>query len=165
MRQQVCQDSRRGIVNGIRRSKDTRFREPYEPRLHPLNHKWGGREPNGWKGHDNVDSSGGDRWRRYGSADEEVRVSVSGERRGAHANEGNEEDGTWAGRAWLDSETALAVKVMTWLERAVQRLGAMPVLGRSARVTSDVPECVRESREMRGEQAESSMGDRWEAFE
>ena len=75
-------------------------------------------------------------------------------------DEGNEEDGVWAGRAWLDSETALAVKVMTWLERAVQRLGAMPVLGRSARVTSDVPECVRKSCEMRDEQSESGMGER-----
>ena len=64
-----------------------------------------------------------------------------------------------------DPETALAVKVMTWLERAVQRLGDMPVLGRSARVAGDVPECVREGCEMRGEQAQSSMGDRWEAFE
>ena len=99
MRQQVCQDSRRGIVNGIRRSKETRFRETYEPRLHPLNHKWGGREPNGWIDRDDVDSSGGGRWQRYDSANEEVRVSSSVElaRRGAHADEENEEDGVRAG--------------------------------------------------------------------
>ena len=112
--------------------------------------------PKGWKDRDDVDSSGGGRWRRYGSADEEVRLFVSGgrARRGVHADEGNdsEEGGIGQGEhgsTWIPP--LRTVKFPTWLERAVHPLGAIPVFGRSARLTGDVPEGC----EMRDERVEA----------
>ena len=59
------------------------------------------------------------------------------------------------GESGLDSETALAVKVLTWLERAVHHLGGIPVLGWSVRVTGEVLECVPESCKLRDERVEA----------
>ena len=58
------------------------------------------------------------------------------------------------GEHGLDSETALAVKLLTLTGRSVYHLGAIPVLGRSERVIGDVPECVREDCEMRDKRVE-----------
>ena len=74
---------------------------------------------------------------------------------GAHADEGNEEDGVWARRAWPRLGDCSCGQGLDLAGRDVNRTGAIPVLGRSARATGDVPECVREGCEMKDEKVEA----------